>query len=83
MIGTDFERDLKCRPYFVRPFLMACSTRNPKYAGSAIVCLQRLIVMKGLPMEPLGDVLDAFRECSSLGLLRTVLLNRHCRIDIS
>ena len=69
MIEIDSERDLKCRPQFIRPFLLACNTRNPKIAGTAIVCLQRLIVTKGLPRESLGDALDAFRETSSLGLL--------------
>ena len=69
LIGIDFERDLKSRPHFVRPFLLACNTRNPKIAGTAIVCLQRLVVTKGLRKESLWDALEAFRECSSLGLL--------------
>ena len=76
MIETDLERDLRCRPHFIRPFLLACNTRNPKIAGSAIVCLQRLIVTKGLPKESLGDALEAFRESSSLGLLLSLLLEQ-------
>lgn len=65
---TDLERDLKCRPSFVDPFLIACTTRSPKFATSGIVCLQRLIVTKGYPFESLNELLEAFRECSSLGL---------------
>ncbi|KAF6236861.1 hypothetical protein HO173_005152 [Letharia columbiana] len=63
---TDFERDLKCRPAFVKPFLLACSTRNPKFAGTAAVCLQRIVVANALPKETLPEVLGAFRECSTL-----------------
>lgn len=53
----------------MRPFLLACGTRNAKYAGNAIICLQRLVVSNGLPKETLKEVLEAFRECSSLGML--------------
>ena len=65
---SDFERDLRSRPYFVTPFLLACKTRNPKFASSAVVCLQRLIVANALPQETLEDVLEALRECSTLAL---------------
>lgn len=64
---ADLERDLTRRPNFVRPFLLACATRNLKYAGTAISCLQRLVVTNGLAQETLKDVLDVLRECSSLG----------------
>lgn len=64
---ADFERDLKCRPAFVKPFLLACSTRNPKFAGTAAVCLQRIVVANALPKETLAEILGAFRECSTLG----------------
>ncbi|MCJ1387520.1 hypothetical protein MMC18_000363 [Xylographa bjoerkii] len=64
----DLGRDLKRRPNFVRPFLLSCATRNPRYAGTAIACLQRLVVTNGLAKETLKDVLDVLRECSSLGL---------------
>lgn len=47
---------------------MACATRNPKYAGSAANCLQRLVIIKGLPKTRLKDVLDAFNACTSLSL---------------
>lgn len=69
MYSAHLERDLNRRPSFVRPFLLACGTRNAKYAGIAIVCLQRLVVSNGLPKESLKEVLEAFRECSSLGML--------------
>ncbi|SLM40337.1 endosomal peripheral membrane protein [Lasallia pustulata] len=65
---AQLAADLNRRPNFVRPFLLACGTRNAKYAGNAIVCLQRLVVSNGLPKETLKEVLEAFRECSSLGL---------------
>ncbi|MDI1490777.1 MAG: Endocytosis and vacuole integrity protein [Ramalina farinacea] len=60
--------DLKSRPLFVKPFLLACSTRNPKFSGSAVACLQRLIVANALPTDTLSDVLNALRDSSSLGL---------------
>ncbi|MCJ1478943.1 hypothetical protein MMC13_007627 [Lambiella insularis] len=65
---ADLGRDLKRRPNFVRPFLLACATRSPKYASTAISCLQRLVVTNGLAQETLKDVLDVLRDCSSLGL---------------
>lgn len=52
----------------MRPFLLACSTRNPKFAGSGIVGLQRLVVSNALPKETLTEALEAFRECSTLAL---------------
>lgn len=51
----------------MKPFLLACSTRNPKFAGTAAVCLQRIVVANALPKETLAEVLGAFRECSTLG----------------
>lgn len=66
---SNFARDLRARPGFVRPFVVACATRNAKFATSAIVCLLRLIVTQALAKETLSDVLDALRECSTLGEL--------------
>lgn len=66
---ADLGRDLKLRFFFVKPFLLACITRNPKLAGSGIICLQRLIVSKAFPNECLEELLEAFRECSSLSVL--------------
>lgn len=48
--------------------MIACRTHNPKFAGSGIVCLQRLIVSGGLPKSRLQDALDAFNSCADLGL---------------
>lgn len=62
------RRDLSRRPAFIEPFLLACATRNPKYAASAANCLQRLVIIKGLPKTRLKDVLDAFNACTSLSL---------------
>lgn len=67
---ADLGRDLKHRPFFVKPFLLACATRNPKLAGSGIICLQRLIVSSAFPNECLEELLEAFRECSSLGVFQ-------------
>ncbi|KAK6005292.1 hypothetical protein QM012_008071 [Aureobasidium pullulans] len=60
--------DLSRRPTFIDPFLLACNTQNAKYAGSATVCLQRLVIIRGLPKSRLKDVLNAFNACASLSL---------------
>jgi len=39
-----------------------------RLAGSAIVCLQRLVISRGLPKSRLRDVLDAFNACTALSL---------------
>ena len=65
---ADLERDLQNRPAFVKPFLIACTTRNPKFAASGVIGLQRLVVSNSLPKESLAEVLEAFRECSTLAL---------------
>lgn len=43
--------DLSQRPVFVEPFVLACSTHNPKLANIGVTCLQRLIVGRGLPVH--------------------------------
>ena len=48
--------------------MIACETRNAKFAGSGVVCLQRLVILKGLPKTRLKDALDAFNACTGLGL---------------
>ncbi|KAG9230550.1 endosomal peripheral membrane protein-like protein [Amylocarpus encephaloides] len=60
--------DLSQRPNFVTPFLIACGTKNVKFTGIAIVCLQRLVVSGALPRSRLKEVLEAFREATSAGL---------------
>lgn len=62
-----FSVDLSQRLNFVNPFLIACTTKNPKFSGIAIVCLQRLVVSRGLPRARLKDVIEAFREATSQG----------------
>jgi Dimerisation and cyclophilin-binding domain of Mon2 len=52
----------------VTPFLIACGTKNAKFTGIAIVCLQRLVVSRALPRSRLKEILDAFREATSAGL---------------
>ncbi|KAL9636930.1 MAG: hypothetical protein Q9164_002522 [Protoblastenia rupestris] len=65
---TQIVADLRYRPAFVKPFLLACNTRNPKFAGNAVAALQRLIISNALSQDVLGDVLEALRECSTLAL---------------
>lgn len=64
---ADLERDLKSRPFFIQPFLLSCSTRVPKFAGGALICLHRLAVIKAIPKSSLPDVLTALKVCASLG----------------
>ncbi|EME50376.1 hypothetical protein DOTSEDRAFT_69034 [Dothistroma septosporum NZE10] len=65
---TQLAADLSRRPTFIEPFLIACNTKNAKFAGSGIVCLQRLVISKGLPKVRLQETLGAFNACTDLGL---------------
>ncbi|KAG4441682.1 hypothetical protein IFR05_002816 [Cadophora sp. M221] len=65
---AQIAADLSQRPNFVTPFLIACGTKNVKFTGIAIVCLQRLVVSRALPRSRLREVLEAFREATSAGL---------------
>ncbi|KAK5123090.1 hypothetical protein LTR85_003287 [Meristemomyces frigidus] len=60
--------DLSRRSAFIDPFLIACGTRNARFAGSGVTSLQRLVISKGLPRTRLKDALDAFNACTELGL---------------
>ncbi|KAF7194012.1 Protein MON2-like [Pseudocercospora fuligena] len=60
--------DLRSRPAFIEPFLIACAAHNTRFSGSGIACLQRLIVSGGLPRSRLQDALEAFNNCADLGL---------------
>ncbi|KAK4150630.1 protein MON2 [Chaetomidium leptoderma] len=64
----DTVPDLAQRPNFVNPFIIACGTKNVKFTGIAIVCLQRLIVSRALPRSRLSQVLDALQQATSAGL---------------
>ncbi|PKS11361.1 hypothetical protein jhhlp_003123 [Lomentospora prolificans] len=68
--GTEAQTaaELSQRANFVNPFIIACGTKNVKFTGIAIVCLQRLIVAKALPRGKLNQVLEALREATSAGL---------------
>ena len=50
----------------MRPFLLSCASKNAKFAGTSIACLQRLVVCRGLATETLKDTLDVLRDCSGL-----------------
>ena len=50
------------------PFLIACRTKNVKFTGIAVVCLQRLVVACGLPRSRFKEFLEALREATSAGL---------------
>lgn len=65
---AQFGAELSQRINFVNPFIIACGTKNAKFTGIAIVCLQRLIVSKALPRSKLSPVLEALREATSAGL---------------
>ncbi|KAK2074766.1 hypothetical protein P8C59_008948 [Phyllachora maydis] len=53
---------------FLNPFIIACGTKNAKFTGIAIVCLQRLIVARALPRAKLSQVLEALQQATSAGL---------------
>ncbi|KAJ3494900.1 hypothetical protein NLG97_g3775 [Lecanicillium saksenae] len=59
---------LSQRTNFVNPFIIACGTKNAKFTGIAIVCLQRLIVARALPRSKLNQVLEALMQASSAAL---------------
>ncbi|KAF7879068.1 hypothetical protein EAF04_000268 [Stromatinia cepivora] len=65
---AQIAADLTQRPNFVTPFLIACGTKNVKFTGIAVVCLQRLVVSRALPRSRLREVLEALREATSAGL---------------
>lgn len=57
---------MRRKPNFVKPHLLACASKNGKFAGNAITSLQRLILSNGLAVETLKDTLEVLRECSGL-----------------
>ncbi|SPO04815.1 related to MON2 Peripheral membrane protein with a role in endocytosis and vacuole integrity [Cephalotrichum gorgonifer] len=65
---AQIAADLSQRVNFINPFIIACGTKNTKFTGISIVCLQRLIVAKALPRQKLNQVLEALREATSAGL---------------
>ncbi|KAL2140535.1 hypothetical protein VTI28DRAFT_3653 [Corynascus sepedonium] len=62
------SEELAQRLNFVNPFIIACGTKNVKFTGIAIVCLQRLIVSRALPRARLSQVLEALQQATSAGL---------------
>ena len=50
------------------PFLIACGTKNVKFTGIAVVCLQRLIVSRAFAKVRLREVVEALRDATSAGL---------------
>lgn len=60
--------ELTQRVNFINPFIIACGTKNTKFTGISVVCLQRLIVAQALPRAKLNQVLEALREATSAGL---------------
>ncbi|KAH7312245.1 FtsJ-like methyltransferase-domain-containing protein [Stachybotrys elegans] len=71
-IGSISEQavphELSQKVNFVNPFIIACGTKNAKFTGIAIVCLQRLIASRALPSSRLSQVLEALMQASSAGL---------------
>ncbi|KAK3941430.1 hypothetical protein QBC46DRAFT_458309 [Diplogelasinospora grovesii] len=64
----QISAELAQRVNFVNPFIIACGTKNAKFTGIAIVCLQRLIVSRALPRSRLNQVLEALQQATSAGL---------------
>lgn len=62
------SEELSQRPNFVNPFIIACGTKNVKFTGIAIVCLQRLIIARALPRSRLSQVLEALQQATTAGL---------------
>ncbi|PHH73715.1 hypothetical protein CDD80_3618 [Ophiocordyceps camponoti-rufipedis] len=67
-LTSSSRKELSRRSSFVNPFIIACSTKNAKFTGIAIVCLQRLIVARALPPSKLTQVVEALMQASSAGL---------------
>src|SRR5437667_6060683 len=67
VLYAHYRGDLSQRSNFVNPLLIACGTKNAKFSGIAVVCLQRLVVSRALARSSLKDVLNAFKEASGLG----------------
>ncbi|KAK3303625.1 uncharacterized protein B0T15DRAFT_402137 [Chaetomium strumarium] len=65
---AQISDELAQRPNFVNPFIIACGTKNAKFTGIAIVCLQRLIISRALPRSRLSQVLEALQQATSAGL---------------
>lgn len=55
--------------------MLGCKSRNVKVAAISATCLQRLVASAALPRDRLQDVLEAFRDCSSLGMVQNLLPN--------
>ncbi|KAF4549581.1 MON2-like protein [Elsinoe fawcettii] len=60
--------DLSRRASFIDPFIQGALSKNARLTNSSIVCLQRLIVIKGLPPARLKDVLEGFNASTALSL---------------
>ncbi|KAK0709970.1 hypothetical protein B0T26DRAFT_429607 [Lasiosphaeria miniovina] len=65
---AQISAELAKHVHFVNPFIIACGTKNAKFTGIAIVCLQRLIVSRALPRSRLSQVLEALQQATSAGL---------------
>jgi hypothetical protein len=63
---AQLSADIARRPQFIEPFLLACNSKNAKFATTGASCLQRLTVLSALPRNRLKEVLDAIRDCSTL-----------------
>ncbi|KAF2094497.1 endosomal peripheral membrane protein-like protein [Rhizodiscina lignyota] len=65
---SQLSADLVRRPHFITPFLLACSSKNAKFASSGAGCIQRLAISSSLPKERLKETIDALKECNSISL---------------
>ncbi|KKZ68441.1 hypothetical protein EMCG_05900 [[Emmonsia] crescens] len=65
---AQLSADLIRKPHFVKPFVIACQTRHARLAAIGVVCIQRLVASRALPIERLRDVLDGLYETTNLSL---------------
>lgn len=56
---------MSIRPQFINPLILALATKNAKFVGAAIVCLQRLVAASGLSRYRLSEVVEALREAAT------------------
>lgn len=63
----SFE-DLLRHPDFVVPFILSCSSRNPKFTTISIQCLQKLSATKCIPQGRLDQVLNSLIESTHLAV---------------
>ena len=52
----------------LRPIFMGCATKNPKVVTISLGSLQRLIVMKAVPLSSIAHIVSTIADCMSQGV---------------